>query len=149
MIAATLTAQRDAIVDDALRTLRAAGSTHYETLSDDELRERLGALLDHFTAAIARHDAIPVVGYAALLAGARHDRGYRLVDVQTAFNSLEQAVWRVVVEQRPAATVADDLALVTSAFGLAKDELARAYVDLAAGGVPAVDVEALMSGTSA
>ena len=65
-------------------------------------------------------------------------------EVQTAFNVLEEAIWKRIETEIPHDDLARSLALVSTVLGSGKDRLARSYVALATQSqVPALDVQAL------
>ena len=68
--------------------------------------------------------------------------------MQTAFNALEQTMWRRVVAAVPPDKVANCVGLLSSVLGAGKDAAARTYVRLAAHHhAPAMNVSALAEGT--
>jgi hypothetical protein len=68
--------------------------------------------------------------------------------VQTAFNTLEEAMWKRVVADVPPAELAEAIGLLSTTLGFGKDALARRYVSLAsARHVPTLDLSALFVGT--
>ena len=143
-----LTSRRDRIIATAVGTFdRRAG--RYGELPVEELRARFAGLFDQVLAVVVDRNAIPALRYAEELARARFAGGYRLLDLQSASNALEEAIWQQVVAS-DSRDLPGMLAAVTSAFAFVKDELARAYVELAADAqAPTVDLEALMAGKAA
>ncbi len=51
--------------------------------------------------------------------------------MQTAFNVLEEAMWRTVVAATPPDQLAEAVGLLSTVLGAGKDALAAAYVSLA------------------
>jgi hypothetical protein len=144
-----LTNRRDRIIAAAVGTFdRRAG--RYGELPVEELHARFAGLFDQVLAVVADRNAIPALRYAEELARARFAGGYRLLDLQSASNALEEAIWQQVVAASDSRDVPGMLAAVTSAFAFVKDELARSYVELAAAAQPPmVDLDALMAGKAA
>jgi hypothetical protein len=68
--------------------------------------------------------------------------------VQTAFNVLEEAMWRKIVAVTPPEHLAEAIGLLTTVLGAGKDALARTYVALATNQhVASLDLGALFQGT--
>lgn len=143
-----LAAQRSAILAVALAELERRHVRHYETTHAEKSRLRLGRLYDAVLHSAANHSLGEIVTYAERVAEERYRSGYGLSEVQTAFNVLEEAVWRRVFAELEPSAYAEALSVVSTILGAAKDALARRYVELAtATRVPAIDVAALFAGT--
>jgi hypothetical protein len=140
--------QRDAIVDGAEEALARSHARHYEAAGETEVRRRLELLFDRLLAGLRERDLGPMIAYAETLAEERFEAGYDLVEVQTAFNALEEASWQRVLADLDATEFADALGLVSTLLGAGKDALARRYVSLAANThAPSLDLRALFAGT--
>jgi hypothetical protein len=143
-----LMAERASIVGTAAESIR-HGKTHYEAAGPGETRRRLEALYDELLEAISSRDLSGIVDYARQLAAERFQAGYDLIEVQGAFNALEEAAWsRLCAMLRPE-QLELSLGLVSTVLGAAKDALAREYVSLASQThVPSLDMSALFTGES-
>lgn len=140
--------QRATIVEDAEAALARSHARHYEAAGEAEVRRRLERLFDHLLDGLRDRDLGPMIAYAQSLAEERFEAGYDLVEVQTAFNALEEASWRRVLADLDPSEFADALGLVSTLLGAGKDALARRYVSLAADThAPSLDVRALFAGT--
>jgi hypothetical protein len=118
---------------------------HYSSAGAEQVHQRLGDLLDQ----LAASDVSSMVAYAERVAEERFRAGYDLVEVQVAFNALEEAAWTQVLTELQAAEYAQALGLISTVLGAGKDGLARRYVSLAAGTrAPSLDLRALFAGTS-
>jgi hypothetical protein len=85
--------------------------------------------------------------YAEKVARERFEDGYDVSEVQAAFNVLEQAMWRRVVDATAPAELAEAVGLLSTVLGFGKDTLARTYVSLASRRhVPSLDLSALFAG---
>jgi hypothetical protein len=145
--AGLLAADVAAILDNAADALRRTHSSHYESVGEVEVRQRLEALFDRLVQALARRDVGPLVVYAQDVAEQRFRSGFDLSEVQSAFNALEEAVWARVLAELPPDELAEALGLVSTALGAGKDALARRYVSLAAQThAPSLDLSALFTG---
>jgi hypothetical protein len=149
MGAETFFAERRApIVDAAEAALARSHARHYEQAGEAEVRRRLERLFDTVLDGLLNRDLGPMIAFAESLAQERFDAGYDLVEVQTAFNALEEASWQNVLANLDPSEFADALGLVSTLLGAGKDALARRYVSLAAGThAPSIDLRALFSGT--
>jgi len=127
-----LRAKAETVLDEALLELQHAHLEHY--LADGQLRarERLGQLLELTISALERRSADAIISYASTIAHERFARSYRLSEVQTSFNVLQEALWRQVLALVSKDEIAHSLGLVVAVLDMAKDTLARTYVHLTA-----------------
>lgn len=142
-----LTGEKDAILSTAAATVERTHLRHYEADARTELRRRLEAVYDAVVAAFECRDLSRVVELGQELARRRYAAGYDLSEVQTALNSLEEAIWLRAFEQLSPAEFARVITPTSTILGAAKDALAREYVSLATRGhAPAIDLTALFAG---
>lgn len=147
-VVALLNELQTEVVDDAWQALGRGRAAHYEAAGEQLTKQRLTDLYSLIVTAIRDRDLVPVTTYAASVARERFDAGYGISEVQTAFNALEESAWRHLVEREPPADLVEPIALLSTALGAGKDELALAYVSLASRRhVPSLDLSALFSGT--
>jgi hypothetical protein len=145
--AATLSDNADAIVAEATEALARTHLEHYEEAGPQQRQRRLQTLFDVTVECLRQRDLAPIIGHAEGIANDRFDAGFALVEVQTAFNVLEEAIWRTVVTEVPLEDLAEAVGLVTTVLGAGKDAAARAYVSLATRRhVPSLDMSALFRG---
>jgi hypothetical protein len=148
--AAFLRSQREQVLAAAESALARMRARHYEGAGADEVRVRLEALFDQLVDAIATRNLAPMVAYAREVAEARFTAGYDLSEVQIAFNALEESAWAAALEGLDPADYGEALGLIGTVLGAGKDELARAYVSLAARShTRSLDLRALFGGTEA
>jgi hypothetical protein len=124
-----LDTQRDAILADAADALAAARLTHYDSL--DANRRRLRRLYDLALRSVSDRDLVPMVDYAAALARERFEAGFDLQEVHTAFNVLEEAIWKAIAARIPPAGFPEAFGLASTVLGAGKQTLACEYVSLA------------------
>lgn len=142
-----LTQQRPEALEEAFTSLERAHPIHYERSGEELTRERLAELFDIVVAALRDRQLEPVSGYCQHLAEERFRSGFGISEVQTAFNVLEEAMWRRVVDGVPPAELAEAIGLLSTILGFGKDVLARTYVSLASHRrVPSLDLTALFAG---
>lgn len=147
--ASFLTNERERILAEAEEGLARMHAAHYERAGVDVVQQRLRLLFDELVDAIEQRDIGSMLAYARAVAEERFGAGYDLSEVQTAFNALEEATWRSVLGRLDPSEFAEALGLITTVLGAGKDQLARAYVALAAGvHAPSLDLRSLFAGTS-
>ncbi|MBI4880189.1 MAG: hypothetical protein HY812_11100 [Planctomycetes bacterium] len=143
-----LTAEAAGIVEDALTALQRAHVKGYEKAGAAVTRERLARLYELTVESVERRNLTALARHAEDVARARRAAGYDLREVQTAFNVLEEVIWKRILAKVDPAEVAEALGLVSTVLGAGKDRLACAYLGQAAGaGAPSLDQRALFSGT--
>ncbi|HEX3222812.1 MAG TPA: hypothetical protein VHR35_09610 [Nocardioides sp.] len=143
-----LTQQRPEALEEAFTSLERAHPIHYERSGEELTRERLAELFDIVVAALRDRQLEPVSGYCQNLAEERFRSGFGISEVQTAFNVLEEAMWRRVVDGVPPAELAEAIGLLSTILGYGKDTVARRYVELASERrVPSLDLSGLFAGT--
>ncbi|HET9656258.1 MAG TPA: hypothetical protein VFP72_12955 [Kineosporiaceae bacterium] len=143
----TLIDGRELIIDQALRALECSQAVHYAAAGQPVTRQRLTDLFDLVVTALRERDLTPVAEAAQDIARQRFHAGFDIGEVQTAFNALEEAMWRQVVAALPPDRLAEGIGLLGTVLGAGKDALARTYVELAAQRrVPSLDLSALFQG---
>jgi hypothetical protein len=146
-VAALLTQHETEILDEAYAALERSHSPHYEQAGESVTRQRLLDLCRLVVAAIRDRDLAEMSIYAEKVARERFEDGYDVSEVQAAFNVLEQAMWRRVVDATEPAELAEAVGLLSTVLGFGKDTLARTYVSLASRRhVPSLDLSALFAG---
>jgi hypothetical protein len=144
----TLRDSETEIIDEAAAALARSHLTHYDRAGAEEDRRRLHTLFDVLVRAIADRQLGPVAAYAGAIASDRYSAGFDIAEVQTAFNVLEEAMWRTVVAGTPPEQLAESIGLVSTVLGAGKDALAITYVGLATRQhVGSLDLTALFQGT--
>jgi hypothetical protein len=124
-----LSVERDLIVEDAWRSIVVLA--HYQRDGKDATRQRVEALFDHVARAIRTRDLGELLDYSERIARQRFDAKFDLVEVQTAFFMLEEAIGRRALARLAPQDLAEALGLVGTAIVRGKDALARAYISLA------------------
>ena len=138
----------DDILADASASIARAQLPSYEASGKEAVDQRLRTLLDLVRLSLAENDLSHVTRHAEKVATDRWQSGFDLSEVQTAYNVLEEAIWRRVVAEIPPADLARSLGLVATVLGSGKDVLARTYVSLAAKTrVETLDLSGLFKGT--
>jgi hypothetical protein len=143
-----LIGQRALVLDEASAALWRSGAIHYEKRGEEFTRERLNELFDLVVSALKNRQLEQVIWHCETVAGRRFEAGFGICEVQTAFNVLEEAMWRHVVAGVPSGDLPEAVGLLSTILGAGKDALARRYVSLASQRhVPSLDLSALFAGT--
>lgn len=139
----------DEILADSESAVKRAHLKHYETDGPDVIHQRLKALYVLTVRGVQERNLGPMMAYADQIATERFKAGYDLWEVQTAFNVLEEAIWKRIFQKMPPRDVAEALGLVSTVLGAGKDSLACAYVALATKTrTPSLNLRAMFSGAS-
>jgi hypothetical protein len=142
-------ANRDHVMQDATERLRRSHLKHYEVAGPDESLGRLDLLLDVVLDCLDRRNLAPIWTYSEIIAGKRFNAGFDIAEVQTAFNVLEESLWRVVISQLAPEDLLEATGLLGTTIGAGKDNLARTWLSLATGRhVPSLDMAALFEGSA-
>jgi len=148
-LAEALGARRDDVLRQASDALGRAHLPHYEASGPAEYHQRMSALLTLVVDCLERRSLAPITEYSASIAAQRFTAGFDISEVQTAFNVLEEAIWRVVIAELPTDALVEATGLVGTVLGAGKDELARTWVSLATDQhVPSLDLAALFEGAA-
>lgn len=143
-----LAARADHIVEAAASALARRHLAHYERLGADATAARLRGLLDRVIDAARTRSLTAIVDYAEQIGGERYDSGFEFIEVRSAFNLLEEAIWRTILHDVPPAEQGAALGMVATILGAAKDRLASTYLSRATQThVPTLDLGALFRGT--
>ncbi len=135
-------------ISEAEKALSSARLTHYEKAGEEHNRQKLKALYTLTVRAIAERNLGPMLAHAETIARERFEAGFDLSEVQTAFNVLEEAMWKLIIKSLPPAEIGDAIGLVSTVLGAGKDKLARTYVTLASKSkAPSLDMRSLFAGT--
>lgn len=120
------------ILEDASAGLARANLSGYTHDGIETARERLNVLLGIVIDGVERRDLGRMLRHAEIVARERFEHGYDISEVQTAFNVLEEALWKHVMRALSLSDQGEALALISTVLGEGKDALARTYVALAA-----------------
>jgi hypothetical protein len=142
-----LSVARDDVLQEASASLERGHLTHYEASGSEASGRRLSDLFDLVVECLATRTLAPITQYANKVVEERFDAGFNIAEVQTAFNVLEEAIWRVVIARLPTQELLDSAGLIGTVLGAGKDALARTWVALATSQhVPSLDLTALFEG---
>jgi hypothetical protein len=140
----------DSIVAEAGQSLIRSHLQHYEAEGIDKGQERLMRLYELTLECLQRKNAEPMRRYVTDLAKERYTSGFELFEVQTAFNVLEESIWKKMLAELDPPEFVHAIGLISTILGIGKDTLALAYVALATKAkAPSLDLKALFAGSGA
>ena len=135
------------VLDEAYSDLHRSHVPHYELAGETFTRQAMTDLFTLVVAGIRDRDLAAMSAYSEKVAVERFNKGYDISEVQMAFNSLEEAMWRHVVAAEPPGDLAEAIGLLSTVLGYGKDAVARKYLSLACKRhVPSLDLSALFAG---
>lgn len=139
--------ERSDALEEAFDSLQRSHALHYEQSGEAFTREALAELFDLVVTALRDRRLEPVTSYCEQIAEQRFEAGFGISEVQTAFNVVEEAMWRRVVTGVDPSELVEAIGLLSTILGYGKDVLARRYVSLATQRhVPTLDLSALFAG---
>ena len=141
---------RTTAIDQALQGLSRAALPHYSSHESAANRLRLEKLYDLCLQCIAERSLIPISVHARQVAGERHREGFHFSEVHTAFNVLEEVIWRLITTNLQPPQLVAALGQASTVLGAGKQALAIEYVRLAGHPDPteSLDLSALFKGTT-
>jgi len=143
-----LAARADTIVSSAMAAISKRHLAQYERQGHDASEQKLRALLDRVIDGARSRNLVPILKYAEQIGNERYQSGFEFVEVQSAFNLVEETIWRAMLEAYPPGELAAALGIVATLLGAAKDKLACTYLSLATEKhVPSLDLASLFRGT--
>lgn len=123
--------QGEAIIEASLSSLEQARVDSYKNDSESENKARLMKLLSLLQEGIKGKSIQQLTNYSKQVAVDRFHLGFHLQEVLTAYNVLEQEIWKRINEYAAPTKVGKELGLVSSFLGAGKQTLAVTYVSLA------------------
>ena len=149
-LASLLEEWRTEAIADATEGLSRATLPHYTASRAEQNRERLTKLYDLTAACVATRTLLPMIEYARGVARERYRDGFGLEEVHTAFNVLEEVIWRKITGRMEPSLYPEAFGLISTVLGAGKQELAIEYVALVSRSrdVHSLDLSALFKGTT-
>ena len=123
---------RDQIIRDTAGKIRQSPVSHYWSIGEEEKIERIRPLFTTVLSCIEKRDVSEMLAYSRKLADDRYEDKFKLHELHSLFNTLEEIIWLKVTECLKPRDYADALGLVTTIFSLGKEVLAKEYVTLTA-----------------
>lgn len=118
------------IINEAFMSLQRSHLKHYDSSQADENWQRLAKLFDLTVNGVKTKSLVEMVAYSENIAKERHESGFDLHEVHTAYNVLEESIWKAIIKEVDQAELAESLGLISTVLGTGKESLALAYVSL-------------------
>lgn len=118
------------IINEAFYSLERSHLKHYDTSRADENWQRLAKLFDLTLNGVKTRSLVEMVTYSEKIAKERYESGFDLHEVHTAYNVLEESIWKTIIKEVDSADLAESLGLISTVLGTGKESLAIAYVSL-------------------
>jgi len=119
------------IINEAFTSLQRSHLKHYDTSRADENWQRLAKLFDLTLNGVKTRSLVEMVTYSEKIAKERYESGFDLHEVHTAYNVLEESLWKCIIKEVDSKELAESLGLIGTVLGTGKESLALAYVSLA------------------
>jgi hypothetical protein len=119
------------IITAAFYSLERSHLKHYDTSASSENWQRLAKLFDLTLNCIKSKSLVDIVEYSDNIAEERFKSGFDLIEVYTAYNVLEEEIWKTIIKQGEKINLTESLGLVSTVIGKGKETLAVTYVSLA------------------
>jgi len=118
------------IINEAFSSLERSHLRHYNTSRADENWQRLAKLFDLTLNGVKTRSLVEMVTYSEKIAKERYESGFDLHEVHTAYNVLEESIWKAIIKEVDQTDLAESLGLISTVLGTGKESLAIAYVSL-------------------
>ena len=139
---------KDELILEANDVLNSKGLKNYKKSGKSINVLRLKSLYESILNAVEKQNMLSVIQYAEKIASERFNSGYEIYEVQTAFNALEEVIWKKIILILESNQVADGLRAVSTIMGAGKESLANSYVGFSRSTkTPAINQKALFEGT--
>lgn len=119
------------IINEAFYSLQRSHLKHYDSSRADENWQRLAKLFDLTLNGVKTKSLVDMVTYSEKIAKERYESGFDLHEVHSAYNVLEETIWKAIIKEIDSAELAESLGLISTVLGTGKEALALAYVSLA------------------
>jgi hypothetical protein len=119
------------IINEAFTSLQRSHLKHYDTSRADENWQRLAKLFDLTLSGVKTKSLVDMVNYSEKVAKERFESGFDLHEVHSAYNVLEETIWKTIIKEIDSSELAESLGLISTVLGTGKESLALAYVSLA------------------
>ncbi len=138
----------ETILSEVSQSLARSHLEHYEAEGKTETHYRLSVLYELTLHCLEQKSTTPMIQYTEKIARQRYLAGFELFEMQTAFNVLEEVIWKRILTDMEPNDIVEAIGLISTILGAGKDTLARTYVSLAAQAkAPSVNLKALFAGT--
>jgi hypothetical protein len=103
----------------------------YDKASLETNRYRLKKLFELCVSSVSNKNLLGMIEYSDKIARERYESGFDLHELHTAYNVLEESIWKKILEDVDPAKLGEYLGLISTVLGAGKETLALTYVSLA------------------
>ncbi len=121
--------QKD-IIRTAFEGLMRSNLKHYSSSNANENWLRIEKLFDLTMKSIKNKSLVEMIEYSEKIAAERFNMGFDLHEVHTAYNVLEETLWKEILNNMELKEIGKALGLVSTILGAGKETLALTYLSL-------------------
>lgn len=118
------------IIRNSFDSLVRSNLKHYSASNANENWHRLEKLFDLTLKSIKEKSLVEMTEYSEAVARERYTAGFDLHEVHTAYNVLEEALWKEILKNLDPKDFGNALGLVSTILGTGKEMLALTYISL-------------------
>ena len=118
------------MVSEATNALMREHLEHYDEAGIYLIKESLEKVFDLVLRSVSERDMVPLLVNVERMAREQFAAGFRLHEIQMAYNALEEVVWKEIARELHPSDFTEAFIWVSTAFEEAKDTLAVTYVAL-------------------
>lgn len=119
------------ILEEAFGNLSSEHLRSYDTSSADDNLYRMEKLLELTIESVKTRKLLHIKDYSNQIAKERYESGFNFQEVHTAFNSLEEIIWKNILKKMNPENFGEVLGIISTILGAGKESLALTYVSLA------------------
>lgn len=121
---------REAIITDACAAHERVQLPRYQEAGAETCEERHRKLFDLVVECVRTQSLDPVVRHGERVAWERFEAGYDFREVHTAYNLVEEAIWKQIIAHVPKEALAEALGVTGTVLNTAKASMAAEYIAL-------------------
>lgn len=119
------------LIRTAFEGLLRSNLKHYSSSTANENWQRIEKLFDLTLKSIENKSLVEMIEYSEKIAAERFNMGFDLHEVHTAYNVLEETLWKEILNNIEMKEIGKALGLVSTILGAGKETLALTYLSLA------------------
>jgi hypothetical protein len=135
------------LIRTAFEGLLRSNLKHYSSATANENWQRIEKLFDLTLKSVENKSLVEMIEYSEKIAAERFNMGFDLHEVHTAYNVLEETLWKEILNNIEMKEIGKALGLVSTILGAGKETLALTYLSLAGKAKPkTLDLSELFKG---
>lgn len=135
------------LIRTAFEGLLRSNLKHYSSSTANENWQRIEKLFDLTLKSVENKSLVEMIEYSEKIAAERFNMGFDLHEVHTAYNVLEETLWKEILNNIEMKEIGKALGLVSTILGAGKETLALTYLSLAGKAKPkTLDLSELFKG---